>query len=144
VIAIKKPKPHKKKPIPPRDRPNVSEKKIRSKMNQLVKDEICGTIKQACNGEFVTYWRVFGITPLPSGSVTVHNMSNCFMTVRADLDGNGISDTILFTLTERDQSKSITLGAIANLEICCEGDAIEMCRGKFSIEIHYEKDHFSE
>ncbi|MFJ5763690.1 S-Ena type endospore appendage [Neobacillus sp. NPDC093182] len=113
--------------------------KPRQKKKRLVQNEICGNIKQNCNGEFVTYWRSFGITPLPSGSVTVLNMSNCIMSVRTDLDGDGISETILFTLTERDQSKSITLGTISNLEVSCEGVANEMCRGKFCIEIHYEK-----
>ncbi|MEE3951674.1 S-Ena type endospore appendage [Peribacillus frigoritolerans] len=106
---------------------------------KLVTDEICGLIKQNGNGEFVEYWRFLHPKPLPSGSVTILNTSDCIMTVRADTNGDGVADTILFTLTERDQTKSVTIGAIANLEISCEGGTDPKCSGRFCIKIEYEK-----
>jgi hypothetical protein len=62
------------------------------------------------------------------------------MTVRANLDGDGFSETILFTLAEKDQSQAITLEAIAKLEVSCTGAGNQKCIGKFCIEIDYEKD----
>ncbi|WP_148359643.1 S-Ena type endospore appendage [Peribacillus simplex] len=120
----------------PGPKPTPPPPKVRKK---LVTDEICGLIKQDCNGEFVEYWKFLHPKPLPSGSVTILNTSDCIMTVRADTNGDGIADTILFTLTEREQTKSVTLGAIANLEISCEGGTDPKCSGRFCIKIEYEK-----
>ncbi|MFD1706146.1 S-Ena type endospore appendage [Siminovitchia sediminis] len=120
--------------------------KVTACKKRLVGNEICGNIKQDCNGEFVTYWKAIGITPLPSGSVTVMNKSNCVMTVGANLDCYGCScdgsctNVKLFTLTEKDQSKSITLGSIACLMISCDGEVNQKASGRFCIELHYEKD----
>lgn len=85
------------------------------KNRKLVTDEICGNIYQSCNGKFEEYWRSIGISDYPSGSVTVINKSDCIMTVRVDTNGDGIPDVILFTITEKGQSKSASLGTITNL-----------------------------
>jgi hypothetical protein len=118
-------------PMPPPPPPKIKKK--------IVSNEFCGTIKQNCNGEFVEYWKVIQITPLPSGTVTVLNTSDCMMTVRADTNGDGIADTVLFTLTENEQAKSITLGAISSLEISCENRANQKCSGRYCINTHFER-----
>ncbi|MDQ0229642.1 S-Ena type endospore appendage [Metabacillus malikii] len=108
---------------------------------ELVQHEICGNIKQLSNERLERYWRAFGICPLPSATVTVLNSSHCKMTVKADLDGDGISEATLFILTEKDQSKSITIGSIAALEISCFSEkGAFLCSGRYSILLDYEKD----
>jgi hypothetical protein len=109
------------------------------KIEKIVTDKICGNIEQTCNGEFVEYWKFIGGSSLPSGSLTVVNTSGCLMTVRADTNRDGVSDTTLFTITERGQTKSVTLESIANLEIGCTEGVDSNCYGKFCISIHYAK-----
>jgi hypothetical protein len=109
------------------------------KRKRAVSDEICGNIHQDCNGEFVEYWKALGIHDLPSGSVSVVNKSGCTMTVAADLIGDGIEYSILFTVDEG-QTKSITLCSIASLEVSCEGEGNGKCSGTYCITLNYERD----
>jgi hypothetical protein len=128
------PKPH--PPIPPEKSSQPSSEK------PLLTDEICGNIEQGCDGTFVEYWKAIGISTLPSGSVSVVNKSHCLITVKADMNGDGIAETILFQLTQKGQSKSATLGSIANLEIgcgCTDGQGNKNCSGTYCLTIHYEK-----
>jgi hypothetical protein len=128
--------------LPPLGCPSIYPKKTKplepSEGEEWVTDEISGNIKQNCNGEFVEYWRYIGIFPLPSGSVTVLNTSGCMMTVKADTNGDGNANILLFTLTEKDQAKSVTLKSITNLEVCCKGGGSQKCSGKFCITLHYK------
>ena len=80
------------------------------KVKQVVTDEVCGNIEQNCTQGYVEYWKIVGIQDLPSGTVSIVNTSDCTMTVRADTTGNGISDYTLFSIDERGQTKSVTLG----------------------------------
>lgn len=116
-------------------------KKKRKKKQKIqkIKDDFCGHIRQKCDGKAEEYWRSIGLDPLPSGSVTVLNSSGCKMTVRADINGNGHADIVLFSLTERDQSKSVTLESLAKIEITCEGDSNKICQGMYSLLIAYPK-----
>lgn len=106
---------------------------------RLVTDEICGSISQESNGESVQYWRTLNTgRNLPFGTITVRNQSpHCTLTVKADTTGDGISDITLFTLTELNQTKSITLGAVASLEISSSSSAELKGVGQFSITAHY-------
>ncbi|WP_429822742.1 DUF3992 domain-containing protein [Brevibacillus laterosporus] len=115
-------------PIPPSKPPEPLK-------DELVKDEICGIIQQDCNGQFVEYWRSMGISPF-HGSVIVFNSSECVMTVKADVDGECLT---LFTIEEKDQTKSVTLRSITNLEISCEGSSGAMCSGKFCLTLYYQR-----
>jgi hypothetical protein len=131
--------------FPPRSCPDIfppkpSKPRKPFKFEKIMTDEICGNIEQTCNGEFVEYWKYIGVSNLPSGSVTVVNTSDCLMTVRADTDGDGVSDTTLFTITQRGQTKSVTLESVANLEISCTGGEVLNCNGKFCISIHYARE----
>lgn len=128
--------------MPPKGCPSLYPPKPRKppKTRKLVKDEICGNIYQSCNGKFEEYWRSIGLSDFPSGSVTVINQSHCTMTVRADTNGDGVPDVTLFTITEKGQTKSASLGTIANLEISCTGRENLKCSGSFCISIHYEKE----
>lgn len=112
----------------------------KQKKTQEIKDDICGHIRQKCDGNAEEYWRSIDIDPLPSGSVTVLNSSGYKMTVKADLTGDGNADIVLFSLTERDQSKSVSLGSIAKIEVICEGDSSQICNGMYSVLIAYPKD----
>lgn len=105
--------------------------------DKLMKDELCGIIQQDCNGQFVEYWRSIDISPL-HGSVSVFNSSECMMTVKADTNGDGISDIILFTV-EKNQTKAVTFKSITNLEISCEGVLEEACSGKYCLSLYYRK-----
>ncbi|MDU0202411.1 S-Ena type endospore appendage [Paenibacillus sp. MAH-36] len=106
---------------------------------RLVTDEICGSISQESNGESVEYWRTANTgRNLPFGTITVRNQSpHCTLTVKADTTGDGISDITLFTLTELNQTKSITLGAVASLEISSSSSAEIKSVGQYSITAHY-------
>lgn len=106
---------------------------------RLVTDEICGSISQESNGESVQYWRTANTgRRLPFGTITVRNQSpHCTLTVKADTTGDGISDTTLFTLSELNQTKSITLGAVAGLEISASSSAEIKSVGQYSITAHY-------
>ncbi|MEC0266250.1 S-Ena type endospore appendage [Paenibacillus anseongense] len=106
---------------------------------RLVTDEICGSISQESNGESVQYWRTANTgRNLPFGTITVRNQSpHCTLTVKADTTGDGISDITLFTLTELNQTKSITLGAVASLEISSSSSAEIKSVGQYSITAHY-------
>lgn len=117
-----------------------TKRKKKQKKTREIKDDICGHIRQKCNGKAEEYWRSIGLDPLPSGSVTVLNSSGYEMTVRADTNGNGNADIVLFSLTERDQSKSVTLDSIAKIEVTCEGDSSQICHGMYSLLIAYPKD----
>jgi hypothetical protein len=108
-----------------------------SPKNDLIKNEICGLIQQKCNGEFVEYWRSIDLTSIQYGSVTVINSSECTMTVKADTNGDGIPDITLFTITDRDQTKAVTLRSITSLQISCEGDSGATCSGKFCLTLYY-------
>ncbi|WP_243293153.1 S-Ena type endospore appendage [Bacillus sp. FJAT-47783] len=130
--------------IPPPGCPDIFPRKPKppkppKKKRICVENEICGYINQNCNGEFVEYWKGIGISPIPSGTVTVLNTSGCNMTVRADIDGDGIPDITLFNLTEENQTKSVTINSIASIEVSCEGEENQKCTGTFCIDIHYEK-----
>ncbi|MZQ82137.1 hypothetical protein GQF01_08290 [Paenibacillus sp. 5J-6] len=85
------------------------------------------------------YWRTLNTgRNLPFGTITVRNQSpHCTLTVKADTTGDGISDITLFTLTELNQTKSITLGAVASLEISSSSSAELKGIGQFSITAHY-------
>ncbi|MFJ8243780.1 S-Ena type endospore appendage [Peribacillus asahii] len=104
---------------------------------QLVADEIGGVIVQNCDGKYVEYWRAIGMASLPSGSLTVKNNCGCTMKVRADTDGDGKADTTLFTLTEMNQTKSVTLKTISNLEISCRGGSGQKANGHYSMKVRY-------
>ncbi|RID86977.1 hypothetical protein D1953_06565 [Peribacillus asahii] len=104
---------------------------------QLVTDEISGVIIQNCDGKYVEYWRAIEIDPLPSGSLTVQNKCGCIMRVRADTNGDGKADTTLFTLTEINQAKSVSLKAISNLEISCRGGSGHKANGHYSMKVRY-------
>jgi hypothetical protein len=114
-------------------------KKTSPLQKQLVTDEICGSISQESNGESVQYWRTLNKgRNLPFGTITVRNQSpHCTLTVKADTTGDGISDITLFTLTELNQTKSITLGAVTSLEISSSSSAELKSVGQFSITAHY-------
>ncbi|MBM7618741.1 hypothetical protein JOC95_000583 [Bacillus tianshenii] len=122
------PKPHPKPPPPPPPR----------KKKKLVTDKICGNIEQTCNGEFVEYWRAIGFSSLPSATLSVINKSDCPMTVRAGTGGG--DDVILFTISEKGQTKSVSLSQIANLEVSCDGVGNSRCFGTYCINLHFEKD----
>jgi hypothetical protein len=129
--------------LPPESCPNIfpppKPPKPPKKTKNIITDKICGNIYQRCNGEFAEYWRSIGISNLPFGSVSVVNKSDCIMTVRVDTEGDGVSDTHLFTITEKGQTKSVSLGTIANLEISCTGGENSHCSGSYCLSIHYEK-----
>ncbi|KGX89314.1 hypothetical protein N781_09345 [Pontibacillus halophilus JSM 076056 = DSM 19796] len=104
----------------------------------LVKDEVCGNIEQPCDGSFVEYWRVVGLPVLPSGTVTVYNGSDCIMSVRAVIQGSLID---LFTITEKNQTKAVTVSGIESLDVQCLGGATgATCSGRFCLTLHYQKD----
>lgn len=105
----------------------------------LITDEICGSISQESNGEFVQYWHAANLgEPLPFGTITISNQSpHCTLTVMADTTGNGLAETTLFVLTDYKQTKSITLGAFASLAISSVCSANQKCSGQFSITAHY-------
>lgn len=112
----------------------------RRQKKTVINDDISGCILQRCNGEAEVYWKSVGISPLPSGSISVLNKCDCPMTVRADTSGNGIADTLLFTLNERGQAKSISLGSIAEIFVSFEGEESQKGSGQYSLTIHYHKD----
>lgn len=62
--------------------------------------------------------------------------SDCLMTVRSDLDGDGVPDTVLFTLAEN-QTKSVTLRTLSRLEVSCSGERQGKCTGRFCLRVHY-------
>lgn len=130
-----------KRPRPPisKEKQEERKKRKRTKKRTAVKDEISGCIMQKCNEEPEVYWRSIGIDPLPSCSLTVLNSSDFPMTVRADTDGKGVADTILFKLTEKNQTKSITLNSIASLIVSFEGEENQMGNGRYSLTIAYHK-----
>ena len=112
----------------------------RRQRKNIIMDDISGCILQKCNGESEVYWKSVGISPLPSGSISVLNKCDFPMTVRADTSGNGIADTLLFTLNERGQAKSISLGSIAEIFVSFEGEDTQVGSGHYSLTIHYHKD----
>jgi hypothetical protein len=103
---------------------------------ERVNDFVSCSIQQKCDGRAVEYWRFIGINELPSATLTILNTSDCIMTVRADLCGKGISDFVLFTITENGQSKSISVPSIASLEVICSGEG-KLGFGQFNMTIHY-------
>ncbi|MGE7604356.1 S-Ena type endospore appendage [Peribacillus sp. NPDC097675] len=112
----------------------------RRQRKNVINDDISGCILQKCNGQSEVYWKSVGISPLPSGSISVLNKCDCPMTVRADTSGDGIADTLLFTLNERGQAKSISLGSIAEIFVSFEGEDSQIGSGQYSLTIHYHID----
>jgi hypothetical protein len=103
---------------------------------EFVSDTISGSIQQKCDGKAVEYWRFIGKHHCPSATITILNASDCLMTVRADLDGKGFTDFVLFTIAENGQSKSISVPSIANLEVVCSGEG-KLGLGQYHMTIHY-------
>lgn len=125
--------------LPPSGCPKIFPPKLPSpdRERPIVSDEICGNIFQEGNGEFVEYWRTYDLENMPTGSVSVVNNSDSVLIARADTDGDGIADVTLFTITERGQTKSATLGRFAKLEIACLANGNSWGSGKYCISIHY-------
>ncbi|MGD6817755.1 S-Ena type endospore appendage [Metabacillus sp. 84] len=121
-------------PKPPCPKPKIEKR--------LISDEVCGNISQPCDGSFVEYWRAVGLPQFPSATVSVVNKSDCIMTVRADTNGDGVPNATLFQLTERNQTKSVTIGSISQLEVRCQNGSTPSgtCSGTFCLTLHYERD----
>ncbi len=109
---------------------------------EIVTAEICGGINQPCNGGYVQYWKTVGMDAFPMATISVLNKSGCVMTVRADTNGDGFPNVTLFQISERNQTKSVTIGNITALEVSCTGgtNPEALCTGTYCITLHYEKE----
>ncbi|MCP1158828.1 S-Ena type endospore appendage [Bacillus infantis] len=130
--------------LPPKGCPSVYPPHPPSSIREweTVTAEICGNISQPCDGSFVQYWRTVGMNGFPSATVSVINKSDCVMTVRADTNGDGIPNVTLFQISDRNQTKSVTIGNITMLEVRCTGGTApsSLCTGNYCITLHYERE----
>ncbi|MFC0524820.1 S-Ena type endospore appendage [Pontibacillus salicampi] len=103
----------------------------------IVKNEVCGNIEQPCDGSWVEYWSTIGLPEAPSGSLIVYNGSGCTMNVRAVINGQLLT---ILNVTERNQSKSVTVDGIEMIEVQCLSETTgARCSGRFCLTIQYPK-----
>jgi hypothetical protein len=94
-----------------------------------VKDEFCGNFRIDCNQNRHTLWESVGISPFPSGTITITLEEGC-----SSIDVI-INEIVMFEV-KKGQSQSLTFEFIEKVEIQCH-DEESLCLGKYCMSIHY-------
>jgi hypothetical protein len=95
----------------------------------LITDKFCGNFQITCNGSRQTLWENVGITPSPSGTITILLQEGC-----TSIDVL-INSSTMFEV-QKEQSISHTFDSLEKVEIQCQ-DPGKPCIGKYCMTIHY-------